>query len=333
MATIYDVAREAGVAPSTVSYVLNNTKNVKESTRRKVMDAVEKLNYTPSSIARSLKTKTTSTIGIVLPDISNPFFSEITKGIEDVANEYGYTVFICNTYENIQKEEKYLNTFLSKDIDGLILVSTSTQNFNDMNLKIPIVAVDRKVAIDSDKCGYISVDNEKGGYDAVYYLMKKTPGKVLVLSGPTYINTYAERLLGCKKAFENNGRSFSDDIVFEVLKDHISIDGGFKMMKGMVEKGIIQPGDGVFATNDLIAIGAIKALQKMGYRVPKDIKIIGFDDIYPSSLITPALTTIAQPKYEMGAEAMKMLYGFIYNEKNMEKTLRLVPELIERESV
>lgn len=108
MATIYDVAREAGVAPSTVSYVLNNTKNVKESTRRKVMDAVEKLNYTPSSIARSLKTKTTSTIGIVLPDISNPFFSEITKGIEDVANEYGYTVFICNTYENTQGVKRKL---------------------------------------------------------------------------------------------------------------------------------------------------------------------------------------------------------------------------------
>jgi len=333
MATIYDVAREAGVAPSTVSYVLNNTKKVKESTRKRVMKAVEKLDYTPSSIARSLKTKTTSTIGIILPDISNPFFSEITKGIEDVANDYGYTVFICNTYENPQKEEKYLNTFLSKNIDGLILVSTSTQDFDNLKLHIPIVAVDRKVTIDSAKYGYISVDNRKGGFEATSYLLDKVTGKVLAVSGPVCINTYAERISGYRTALEKRGISSSKGGVFEVLKDHISIDGGFKMMKSMIQKGIIRSGDGVFATNDLIAIGAIRALQNNGFQVPGDIKIIGFDDIYPSSLITPALATIAQPKYKMGAEAMRMLYRFMLNEKNVKKTLRLVPKLIVRESV
>lgn len=330
MSTIYDVAKEAGVAPSTVSYVLNNTKNVKKATRQKVLDAVKKLNYTPNHIARSLKTKTTSTIGIVIPDISNPFFSELTRGIEDIANQYDYTVIICNTDENQKKEKKYLNTLISKGIDGLIFVGTGKYKIKK-GKDLPTVLVDRYVDIGFRNYGYVAFDNIEGSYIATSYLVQKGFKEITLLLGPIYLNTYMDRLKGYKKALLENKIDFNKTLIHVVSEQHISIEGGFNKVKELIKESKIT--DAIFATNDLMAIGAIKALQENNIRVPEDIKVIGFDDIYPSALITPSLTTISQPTYKMGQKAMKMLYGIISGSNLENKVITLKPKLAIRESV
>lgn len=331
MATIRDVAKEAGVAPSTVSYVLNDTKPVKEETRLKVLEAIDKLNYMPSAIARSLKTKTTSTIGLIIPDISNPFFSEITKGIEDVANESGYTVFICNTYENREKEEEYLKTLIQKEADGLIYVGAGSFR-NELLEKgsLPIVIVDRKINKEMDNYGDVLVDNEGGAYDATSYFIKKGHKDITLLSGPLDISTYNERLSGYKRALIENNIKFSEKLVYQILQKHININGGYEVMEKIIKDRKVT--EAIFATNDLIAIGAIKSLQENGFHIPRDVKIIGFDDIYPSSLITPALTTVAQPKYEMGARAMKMLYDLMNNSNKAKTTIILDTDIVIRGS-
>lgn len=332
MATIYDVAKEAKVAVSTVSYVLNNTKPVSEATRDKILKAIEKLNYTPSSIARSLKTKTTLTIGVIVPDISNPFFSEIIKGIEDTASKRGYMVFICNTYENYDKQIKYLEMLFSKNIDGLIFVSTAYHNKKIINnSEIPIVFVDRRTNIETKNSGYVMINNEKGAYIATNFLIQKGCKEIILLSGPLNINTYMDRLSGYKKALTENDMLFVPDFVYQVTNNDVSIEQGYNILMNVIKSG--KKFDGIFASNDLIAIGAIQALQEKGITIPDDVKVIGFDDIYPASLIKPALTTISQPKYVMGCEAMNILYKLINSNKVKKREIIMEPTLKIRQSV
>lgn len=325
MATIKDVAKLAGVSTSTVSYVLNNNKSLKAETKQRVMDAVKQLGYRPNLIARSLKTRKTSTIGIIIPDIANTFFTEIIRGIEDVSEQHNHSVILCNTYENTEKEEKYLNLLLNRDIDGLIFVGTgkNPRILSDIQ-GIPLVVVDRRIG---DSYPSVMVDNEKGGYLAASYLLEKNKKEILFLSGPLSINTYFERLSGYLRAVKEAGFNRNELLIHEC---EVSYDGGQSTMRKILDQNI--DFGSVFASNDLIALGAFNTLMKSGFTIPADVLLVGFDDIPTAHIITPGLTTIRQPTYEIGAKAAQLLYKHLIQESKEIEHIVLEPELVIRET-
>ncbi len=326
MATISDIAKKANVAISTVSYVINNTKNVKPETRDRILKIIEEMDYEPRVVARSLKTKKSLTIGIIVPDIANMFFIGIIRGIEDVANKFGYSVILCNTDEDTEKEKKYLNTLISKDIDGLIFVGTGkNQNILEDRLNISIVVVDRKLG---EGFNSITVDNIRGGFLATDYLIRKNGTEVLLLTGPLSINTYFDRMKGYMEALQLNGQVYNELLVHQTSVSH---EGGYKAIEDILGKGVKQF-KSVFASNDLIALGAIKALTKRGIKVPEDVAIVGYDDIPAASIHTPSLTTVMQPQYVMGEKAMELLLEQIKGRLMKARQVVLKPDLIIRES-
>jgi LacI family transcriptional regulator len=325
MATIKDVARLAGVSTSTVSYVLNNNKSLKAETKERVLEAVRQLGYRPNLIARSLKTRKTSTIGIIIPDIANTFFTEIIRGIEDISEQHNHSVILCNTYENSQKEERYLNLLLNRDIDGLIFVGTgkNPRILSDIQ-GIPLVVVDRRIG---DSYPSVMVDNEKGGYLAASYLLEKDKKEILFLSGPLSINTYFERLSGYLRAVKEAGLNRNELLIHEC---EVSYDGGQTVMKNILDHHV--DFGSIFASNDLIALGAFNTLIKNGFSIPDDVLLVGFDDIPTAHIVTPGLTTIRQPTYEIGTKSAKLLYKQLLQGSKEIEHIVLEPELIIRET-
>ncbi len=325
MATIKDVAKLAGVATSTVSYVLNNSKSLKKETQQRVLDAVETLEYKPNLIARSLKTRKTSTIGIIVPDIANAFFTEIIRGIEDISEQNNHNVILCNTYENPEKEEKYLITLLSRDIDGLIFVGTGKNPRILSNIKdISIVVVDRRLG---NAFSSVVVNNEKGGYIAASHLLERKHEEILLLTGPLSINTYFERLTGYLRALQKAGMNRNEMLIHEC---EVSYDGGQRIMQEILMQEI--DFGSIFATNDLIALGAYNTLLQNNVRIPDDILLIGFDDIPTAHIITPGLTTVKQPTYQIGTKASTLLFNQLYNKDQQVEHIILEPELVIRQT-
>lgn len=325
MATIKDVAKYAGVSTSTVSYVLNNNKPLKAETRRRVMEAVEVLGYRPNLIARSLKTRKTATIGVIVPDIANAFFTEIIRAIEDVSEKNNHSLILCNTYENSEKEERYLTILLNREIDGLIFVGTGKNPRILSDIKgIPIVVVDRRLG---DSYPSVMVDNEKGGYIATSHLLKRKREEVLFLSGPLSINTYFERLTGYLRALKDADFARNELLIHEC---EASYDGGQRAMEEILDHRI-QFGS-IFAANDLIALGAYNSLMKKGIRIPENMLLIGFDDIPTAHIITPGLTTIRQPAYGIGTNAAEILYSHLLHSPKKIEHIVLEPELVIRET-
>jgi LacI family transcriptional regulator len=325
MTTIKDIAKQADVAASTVSYVLNNTKNVKPETKERILKVIKELHYQPSAVARSLKTKKSLTIGIMIPDISNMFFTEIVRGIEDIANEYEYNVILCNTDEDEKKEKRYLDNLYNKHIDGLIFVGTGkNQQILKDKQHIPVVAVDRKIGYNF---GSVMVDNVKGAYIATNYLLEKNGADVILLTGPLSLSTYFERMTGYIEALREKGLEYNENIVRECPVGH---EGGYTALEDLLEKNVGLRS--IFASNDLIALGAMKALIKRGVRIPEEVSIVGYDDIPTASIITPALTTIQQPKYNMGRKAAELLLNSMTKQAVKERHIVLEPKLVIRET-
>ncbi len=325
MATIKDVAELAGVATSTVSYVLNNNKPLKAETREKVFAAIEQLGYRPNLIARSLKTRKTATIGIIVPDLANAFFIEIIRGIEDISEQHGHSVILCNTYENARKEENYLKTLLTRDIDGLIFVGTGKNPKILSDIKeVPIVVVDRRLG---DAFPSVMVDNEKGGHLAVSHLLSRKRAEVLLLTGPLSINTYFERMNGYLRALKEAGMTRNDLLIRECT---VSYDGGQKAMESVLAEKLSF--GSIFAANDLIALGAFNILMKQHILLPGDMSLIGFDDIPTAHIITPGLSTIRQPTYEIGAKAANILFAHIADRSKKIEHIVMEPELVVRET-
>lgn len=327
-ASIKDVAKEAGVSIATVSRVLNDVDVVNEETKKKVNDAIEKLDYRPNIVARSLKTQKTRTIGIVIPDISSQFYPEIVRGAEDVANIYNYNVILCNTDLDVQKEIEYLKVLREKMVDGIIYMSSSlAENILNLlnNLKLPTVLVETK----GEDNGYpsVTIDNEKAAYDATSYLIKKGNKKIAYVGvKPDTPNASALRFQGYKRALIENGIEYDENLVqFGGLKATDGRDG----MEVILGKAKI---DAVFCASDEIAMGVINILRDNGIEVPKDVDVIGFDNIYASSIYYPKLTTVEQPMYDMGSVGMRMLIKII-NKKEVEREHYVLEhKIIERDS-
>jgi len=326
--TIKDVAKLAGVHPSTVSRVINDDSRISEKTKIKVVQVIQKLGYSPNAIARGLKTKKTQTIGMLIPDISNPFFADLARGVEDAANENSYNVILCNSDEKLEKERTYLEVLKEKRVDGLILCTAHIRDKSILKLekkKFPYVLVSRDIAGLDKNC--IIVNDIVGGAMATEYLIKLGHRKIAHITGSYKVRSAINRLEGYKIALEKNHIKYKEALVEE---GDFKIMGGFQAMEKLLK--LPELPTAIFAANDLLAMGAIQAIQKKKYHIPNDFCIIGFDDIKLASFIYPALTTIRQPMLEMGKKAVKTLLSIIRGGKFNQKKIVLQPKLIVRES-
>lgn len=328
-ASIKDVAREAGVSIATVSRVLNDIDVVNEDTKKKVKDAIKKLAYRPNIVARSLKTQKSSTIGIIIPDISNQFYPEIVRGCEDVANIYNYNIMLCNADLDVEKEMEALRILKEKMIDGVIYMSNSIEhNIIDLikELQLPTVLVETTDA--EGVFPSVTIDNVMAAADAVKYLVNKGNKKIAYV-GTTIekINALAKRYEGYNKALEEVGIKLDKELVYF---GGVKARDGYTGINTILDSG--KEVDAVFCASDELAMGVINALRDRSIKVPENIDVMGFDDIYSASTFYPKLTTVAQPMYDMGSVSMRMLIKTINNLKVEEEHFVLPYRIVERDS-
>lgn len=329
MVTIKKIAKKAGVSVGTVSKVLNYDKTVSEINKRKVIRIIKELNYRPNRIARSLSKGKTKNVGFIIPDITNPFFPELVRGASDLLISNGYYIFLCSSDNDSNKEDFYINDLVSMWIDGIIIAPSDTEN-RDIGIfnKIisPFVVVDREIKeLNKD---LIIINNKKGAYEAASYLISNGHRRIVILAGPQYTKTAQDRFMGWKKALEEKAL-FREEFAFW---GNFSIDSGYEMMKKVFNN--LGKVDAVFACNDLIALGAIQAIEEKKYKIPDDISIIGFDDIYLSRFLKSPLTTVKQPIYDMGKIAAEILLDRMSSSKDfVPKKVVIEGNLIERGSV
>lgn len=327
--TISDIAQMANVSKATVSRVINNKpEGVSKETRDKILKLIEENNFQPSMIARGLVTKKTKSIGLIIPDITNPFFPQLVRGAEDYANKMGYHIFLCNSDKSITKEVEYLNAFVEKSVDGVILTSNiSTSESHNKLLKrsnMPCVLLDRHVENKDYEAG-VFLDNKKGAYLATEFLLNNGHKKIVFITGPMSVTTSINRLNGYEAAFKDKGVAIMPELIIE--GDYL-IDSGYRVIDNLLKQG--KEFTAIFAGNDMMAIGAIKALRGHNVKIPEEVEVIGFDNIEISQIIEPALSTVAQPAYDMGMKGAELLIKLIEGKKPKTKNVIVKPELILR---
>lgn len=328
--SIKDIAEAANVSIATVSRVLNGSDKVKPETAKLVKDTVENLNYRPNNVARRMKVKTSDSlvIGLIITDIGNPFFSNIAKGVEDVAFKNKHVMMICNTNESPEKEKFFLNSMLSEKVSGAIIVPTSgNKKFFENLLEdgFPMVMVDRSIkglSLDT-----VSINNEDGAYQAVNHLIKQGHTRIAVVNGIKGLSNTEERFQGYRHALEESGISVKKEYVEH--GDYIE-KGGRSAMERLLE--LEEPPTAVFSTNNLMTLGCIKAINNRGVKIPYDIAIVGFDDSSWAEALVPPLTTVKQPGYELGVNAAELLIKRLSTGEGSSLNIVLNPELVVRES-
>ena len=328
MATIREVAESARVSYATVSHVINNTRLVSQETRERVLEAMAALNYRPNALARSLRQGKSNTIGLVLPDSANPFFAEISRSIEDEAFKKGYSVFLCNTELDTQRELLYVDVLSKNQVDGIIFVATGDQADSlDFLLRqnMPVVMIDRDVPnVEADA---VLTDNQLGGFLATRHLVELGHKHIACIAGPSTITPSAERIIGYRKALEQAGLSYDDKLV---LRGDYHAQSGMEITYSILKMNP-RP-TAIFAMNDLMALGALRAAAEAGYSVPRDLAVVGYDNLELARFTNPPLTTISQPKKEIGAQAVNLLVDRISQKSRPPRRLVLAPELIIRRS-
>ncbi|GAA0263467.1 LacI family DNA-binding transcriptional regulator [Cryptosporangium japonicum] len=299
--TIGDVAKAAGVSPATVSRVLNANQGVADELRQRVVAAVDQLGYRPNSQARSLRTRATSVLGLIISDITNPFFPEIARGVEDAAHAAGFSVVLANTDEDLAKEQRYLEVAAAERMAGVVLAPASSAETDIDVLRsrgIPVVTVDRRLLghpVDS-----VTVDNLAAAREATLHLVGTGCRRIGFVGGPLATTTAADRLAGYRDGLAEAGLAFDPDLV---AHGDYRIDGGRAAAKRLLQ---LTP-DALFVSNNLMTIGAITALDDAGLRHPEDIALVGFDDQTWQTGLLPPLTLVTQPTYELGKQAATAL--------------------------
>lgn len=324
MATLKEVAEMAGVSVSTVSYVLNGKKKVRAETMKRIEDAIDALDYCPNLLASSLKTNQSKTIGVVVSDITNLFFVDVLKNMEEELTKSGYCMIICNADNDAEKEKKSLRRLLSRNIDGLILIGTGDSDLSGYRkIKLPLVCLDR---VADEEFFTVRVDNVLGGRLATQYLLKKGRRKILYIGNSRY-RFSKERCQGYEQEMTEAGLSENISVLdLQTLK----ADEAFREIDGLLKQG--QRFDAVFGGIDYFAIGALKALLSLGIPVPEETAVIGYDDIAPAKFTYPELTSVAQPKAEMGRTVVQYLLTMIQGEKVEGHERILKPHIVERAS-
>jgi LacI family transcriptional regulator len=323
MAGIRDVAKLAGVSPSTVSRVINGTANVDAEKKRRVYDAIEKTGFRPNELARALFKQSSRLIGMIIPDIENPFFSELAKAVEETAYENGYRILLCSSNSNLDKEKSNLQMLAQMKADGIIFVTHNSEiDSFAASMPMPVVAVDRKAGGGSETAS-IEADHYKGGYLAMEHLISCGCRRIVCMRGPLKLTSGMMRFRGCEDAAKHY-----EGIVRYIDTDY-SFEAGTRASEELLR--LYPDTDGVIAANDIVALSVYKNLTRNGYRVPQDVQLIGFDNIAITSLVTPELTTIAQPLKEIGRLAVETILKARSGEA-FEKETILDVALIQRES-
>ncbi|WP_230492793.1 ribose operon transcriptional repressor RbsR [Martelella alba] len=325
-----DVARLAGVSTSTVSHVINDNRFVSDSVRGKVLAAVEQLNYAPSALARSLKINQTRTIGMLITSSNNPFYAEVVHGVERSCYERGYSLILCNTEEDADRMSRSLETLLQKRVDGLLIMCTENNRPSRLALhrypSLPIVMMDWTPF--EDALDIIQDNSLLGGDLATRYLISRGYRKIACIAGPQDKTTARHRLEGYRLAMARAGLTVPAG--YEVYSEY-EFAGGVAATKRLL--ALPDPPHAVFAGNDAVAVGVYQALFQAGLSVPKDVAVVGYDDIELAKYLTPPLTTINQPKDSLGELAIDTLLYRLKHPATAPQVLVLTPELVERDSV
>lgn len=324
--TIYDVAREAGVSMATVSRVVNGNKNVKENTRKKVLEVIERLDYRPNAVARGLASKKTTTVGVVIPNIANAYFATLAKGIDDIADMYKYNIVLANSDENDEKEINVVNTLFSKQVDGVIFMGyhlTDKIRAEFSRSRTPIVlagTVDLEHQLPS-----VNIDYVKAAADAVALLAKNNK-KIAFVSGPLVDDINGKvRLSGYKEGLQAQGLDFTEGLVFEAKYKY---EEGYALAERVLNSGATA----AYVAEDEIAAGLLNGIADQGIKVPEEFEVITSDDSLVTKFTRPNLTSISQPLYDIGAIAMRMLTKIMHKEDLENREVILNHGIKERQS-
>jgi LacI family transcriptional regulator len=327
-ASIKDVAARAGVSKTTVSHVINATRAVEEETRQRVLRAIQELHYRPSAAARSLTTKRTGVVGIVISDSSNPFFGELLLGVEEILRPHNYALLICNTNETLEYEAHYLNLLLNQRVDGIIAAATSQPWIELSKAEVqrtPVVFVDR--AFDTLDSYFVGVDNRAGAYLGTRHLVRCGYHRIGILSGLDRLSTMRERLDGFCQALAEAGLPVNQEWI---APSQLSVEGGRQAMRALFERP--DPPEAVFINNNLLALGALLEMKAPGSRCPPDAGIVSFDDHPWSAVSCPPLTVVRQPTREIGQVSAEMVLALINDRPVAQKRVILDCTVVERQS-
>ncbi len=319
MVTIKDVARLAGVSISTVSRVLNNNSHpVNSETKERILSAIEELGFYPNAIARGLQANKTKTIGLILPDIGNPYYPGIVRGVEDVAHELGYTLILCNADRSRERTQEYVRVLRENRVEGIIFtgggIAQDAQqgNFSEKDAVATVVIGKHWSNLPS-----VQVDNVKAAREACEHLLSFGHRQIATVTGPESSTTARDRLEGYRQGLATLGLTEHPEWI--ILGD-FEVDSGYRAVAQLPRLG--REGiTAIFAQNDLMAIGVINALQQRGMKVPDDVAVVGFDDIPLASFVTPKLSTVAIPVYELGMTAMKVLAKLLVGQETESVTI------------
>ncbi|HGS4859411.1 TPA: substrate-binding domain-containing protein [Vibrio cholerae] len=330
MATMKDIARLAGVSTSTVSHVINKSRFVSDEIAERVNNAAQQLNYAPSALARSLKMNRTKTIGMLVTTSTNPFFGEVVKGVERSCYHQGYNLILCNTEGDNQRMKASINTLLQKRVDGLLLMCSTLEGERldvfDRYPDIPVVVMDwGPILFASDK---IQDNSLQGGYMAAKHLIECGHKEIGCITGPLIRHQAQMRYEGYKRALAEAGIAINPDWIVE---SDFECEGGYQAFEKLYQRGKLP--SALFVSNDMMAMGVIQAANQRGLRVPDDLSLIGYDDVHIAKFMTPALTTIHQPKYRLGKAAVDTLLYRLENPDTTAQVVQLEPTLVVRNSV
>ncbi|RLQ97911.1 catabolite control protein A [Falsibacillus albus] len=326
--TIYDVAREANVSMATVSRVVNGNPNVKPATRKKVMEVIDRLGYRPNAVARGLASKKTTTVGVIIPDISNIFFAELARGIEDIATMYKYNIILSNSDQNKEKELHLLNTMLGKQVDGIVFMGGNiTEEHVEEFEKSPVPIVLAGSVESSGQTPSVNIDYYQATYDAVKELIDKGHKKVAFVVGPFHdtINQ-AQKLEGYKKALNDSSLSFDEELVVE---GDYTYDSGMEAWQKLSE--LKERPTAAIVGNDEMALGVVHGAQDAGLHIPDDLEVITSDNTRLALMVRPQLTSVVQPLYDIGAVAMRLLTKYM-NKEEVNENIVVLPHRIEHRS-
>jgi LacI family transcriptional regulator len=325
--TIKDVAAHAAVSVATVSAVINGNKYVSPELEQRVRASIAALGYERNSFAQGLKTQTSHTIGLIISDIANPFFTSMVRGVEDVANAHHYSLILGNTDEDLDKERSYIRLLESKRADGLIIAATAgSHKYLQSAQRLPLVSIDRSLfdlGIDS-----VLVDNVGGARAAIEHLIALGHRRIGIVTGIPGITTTEERLLGYKQALAAHNIPLDPELI--AIADS-RVNGGERGVTQLLTQPTARP-TALFITNGLMTIGALRAIGQSGLRCPQDIALVGFDEFEWSVVMQPPLTTVRQPIYEIGQKAAQLLFERLQQRDKEPREIRLSPQLIVRES-
>jgi DNA-binding LacI/PurR family transcriptional regulator len=330
MTKLHDVAEMAGVSASTVSRAIHEPQMVNARTRARVQDAIRALGYRPSRVARRLRVERGSSnlIGLVIPDIQNPFFADLARGVEDVAQQHGYAVFLGNSDEDIEKERRYLDVMLAEAVDGVILPPCSERDAAALELArsgTPLVCVDRRLA--RAAVDMVLIDNVRGAYAATEHLIGLGQRRIGFIVGPRRFSTSNDRLQGYRQALADHGIEVDPTLV----REGDSRQGSGRQRAHELLALANRP-TALLVGNSMMTLGAMEAIREAGLRIPDDVALVGYDDVPWSLAVTPPLTLVRQPAYELGQRGMELLLQRLRDPERSKTIMQLQPELVIRES-